>query len=119
MHPLILLTIVASALQRLSEALVLFGRAVLGWGCVVVGIVITISPIPFGFLLVIMGVILLGARNRGLRMARVAWKRLLRRWAALPLPVVSAVGQRLQQAQQSLERRMRLARAPSGKAAGR
>jgi hypothetical protein len=107
MPPYALISTLAVALQRLWDVLLPLGRTALGWVCVVVGVVVTISPIPFGFVVVIAGVVLLGARNRGLRATRVAWKRLLRRWAALPFPALASVGQRLQRAQRALERRMR------------
>lgn len=112
MHPPDPLVLVTTLLQRLWEAALPVGRLLLGWTCIVVGTVVTISPIPCGFVVVIGGVALLGARNRALRRVRVNWKLLLRRAAASPTPALQAVGRRLCRLQRTMERQIRASSRP-------
>lgn len=107
MPSLALILILATWAQRLWEALYPLARVTLGWSCIIVGLAVTISPIPFGFIVVVAGVALLGVRDRGLRRARVAWKLLLRRWATARDPRLRAAGLRLRHAQRALDRRFR------------
>jgi hypothetical protein len=116
MHAPDVLTLLTTWLRRVLGSVLPACRLALGWSCIVVGAVVTISPIPFGFVIVIAGIALLGTRDRALRRARVRWKLLLRRCAASPQPALRAVGRWLRRLQQSLERQMRVrlqpARAP-------
>jgi hypothetical protein len=107
MHAPDLLMLLVTWLQRLWEAVLPLGRLVLGWTCIIVGAVMAVSPVPFGFVVVIGGVALLGARNRALRQVRVSWKLLLRRWATSPRPALRSVGRRLRRLQRSTERQLR------------
>jgi hypothetical protein len=59
------------------------GRLLLGWALIIVGAILTISPLPLGFVLVMAGVALVGKRDRSLRRLRAAWRAARRRWILL------------------------------------
>jgi hypothetical protein len=58
-------------------------RQVIGWGCVVVGLLLFILPGP-GIPLLIIGVMLVGRRHPLIRRISVGVKLILRRWARQP-----------------------------------
>src|SRR5690349_2585769 len=62
-------------------------RQVIGWMFIVLGLLGLVLPILQGVLFLVLGIALVGRRNIVIRRSRVATKRLLRRWAALPTPV--------------------------------
>lgn len=82
-------------------------RLIIGWICIIGGLILSISPIPFGFVIVIAGVILVGPRDRGLRMVRAWWNRLIRSLASSSIPLVAMAAQRVIAFQSSIEQRMR------------
>ncbi|MDW8148393.1 MAG: hypothetical protein RMJ48_19120 [Roseiflexaceae bacterium] len=81
-------------------------RLIIGWICIIGGLILTISPLPFGFVIVITGVILVGPRDRGLRMVRACWNRTIRSLASSSVPVVATVARRIIAFQSSLEQRI-------------
>ena len=58
-------------------------RQVVGWGCVVIGLVLFILPVP-GIALLIIGLMLVGRRHPLIRRISVGVKLILRRWAHQP-----------------------------------
>jgi len=58
-------------------------RQVIGWGCVVIGLLLFILPGP-GIPLLIIGVMLVGRRHPLIRRISVGVKLILRRWARQP-----------------------------------
>ncbi|MCS6940323.1 MAG: hypothetical protein NZM94_13675 [Roseiflexus sp.] len=81
-------------------------RLIVGWICIIGGLILAISPLPFGFVIVIAGVILVGPRDRGLRMARAWWNRLIRSLASSSVPLVAMAARRIIAFQSSIEQRM-------------
>jgi hypothetical protein len=78
-----------------------------GWFLIIVGIPITLLPTPFGFVLVVFGVALVGRQSRTLRRASIVIKRLLRRWAALDIPLIGQTGRLALQLQHEISRQLR------------
>ncbi len=89
----------------LGQALRLL-RIVAGWICIIGGLILSISPIPFGFVIVIAGIILVGPRDRGLRVARAWWNRAIRSLASSSVPFVAAAARRIIAFQSSIEHRI-------------
>ncbi len=81
-------------------------RLTTGWICIIGGLILSISPIPFGFIIVIAGVLLVGPRDRGLRMVRAWWNRAIRSLASSSIPAVALAAQRIIAFQSSIEHRM-------------
>lgn len=90
----------------LMQAMLLL-RAIAGWICIIGGAVLTISPLPFGFIVVIAGVALLGPRDRGLRWLRARWHRLLSAGSASSTPLVAHLAQRIHAFQHTVENNAR------------
>ena len=82
-------------------------RCIVGWFLIIVGIPITLLPTPFGLVLVMLGIALVGKQSRTLRHASVVFKRLLRRWAALDIPLIGSAGRLALQVQQDISRQLR------------
>ncbi len=81
-------------------------RVIIGWICIIGGLILSISPIPFGFIIVIAGIILIGPRDRSLRTIRALWNRAIRGLASSSVPFVSALARRIIIFQSSVEQRM-------------
>jgi hypothetical protein len=81
-------------------------RLIVGWVCIVGGLIVSISPIPFGFIIVIAGIILVGPRDRGLRTARAVWNRTIRSLASSSVPFIAASARRIVAFQSSIEQRL-------------
>ncbi len=81
-------------------------RITVGWICIVGGLILSISPIPFGFIIVIAGIILVGPRDRGLRTARAWWNRAIRTLASSSVPFVAGLARRIIAFQSSVEQRI-------------
>jgi len=99
----------------LMQAMLLL-RAIAGWICIIGGAVLTISPLPFGFIIVIAGVALLGPRDRGLRWLHARWHRLLSAGSTSSTPLIAHLAQRIHTFQHTVEhnaRRWLAARATS------
>ncbi|NJN65401.1 MAG: hypothetical protein HC884_01150 [Chloroflexaceae bacterium] len=82
-------------------------RPAVGWGFILLGIVGLFLPVLQGLLFLAIGVSLVGRRSRALRWLTVQIKLLLRRWAALPTPLVGPVGRWLWKAWQRTSRQQR------------
>ncbi len=82
-------------------------RRIIGWPLVMVGIVLTPLPIPFGVPLVTVGVLLIGTRDRLVRTGYMYIRRGLRSWADSRLPVVGWSGRFVLARQQQLARLVR------------
>lgn len=67
-------------------------RPILGWFLIAVGIVGIPLPIVSGVLFLLIGVSLVGPRDPKIRWARVHFKKVLRRWAALSIPIIGPLG---------------------------
>jgi hypothetical protein len=92
--------------MMLAQAIRLL-RTIIGWICIIGGLLVSISPIPFGFLIVIAGILLVGPRDRGLRRMRAWWNRAIRSLASSSMPFVAALAQRIISFQSSIEQRIR------------
>lgn len=82
--------------ERGSWAIV---RQVIGWGCIVIGLLLFILPGP-GIPLLIIGVMLVGRRHPLIRRISVGVKLVVRRWARQPgvLGWIGMRGKRLEHA---------------------
>jgi hypothetical protein len=81
-------------------------RAALGWISIGLGLLTVWMPIPIGVPLLVIGALLVGTRSPAMRRAGVAIEWLLRRWAAVPIPIVRDIGQRALALQQEVKRRL-------------
>jgi len=81
-------------------------RVVTGWICIIGGIILSISPIPFGFIIVIAGIILVGPRDRSLRVARAWWNRAIRALAGSSIPLIALLARSIIAFQSSVEQRI-------------
>jgi hypothetical protein len=82
-------------------------RQVLGWFFIALGLLGMVLPVLQGVLFLVIGIALVGRRNIVIRHSRVALKRLLRRWAALPTPVIGRSGRVALRAQREFSRQAR------------
>ena len=82
-------------------------RQVLGWAFIVLGLLGLVLPFLQGVLFLVIGIALVGRRNIVIRHSRVATKRLLRRWAAQPTPIVGRSGRMALRGQREFSRRAR------------
>ena len=82
-------------------------RPGLGWLCLALGVLGIIFPLLPGIPILLVGVALVGRRNWVLRWASVQEKRLLRRLARHPAPMVREAGRWLARQQRQLTSRLR------------
>jgi hypothetical protein len=82
-------------------------RQVLGWVFILLGLVGLVLPILQGVVFLVIGIALVGRRNRLIRWASVSFKLFLRRWAALPTPLIGPLGRMALRGQQELSRQRR------------
>jgi hypothetical protein len=82
-------------------------KPTLGWLLIVVGLIGMPMPIMNGVIFLVLGIALVGPRNRLIRWSRVNIKLLLTRWAALDTPVVGPLGRLALRSAQSLSRQNR------------
>lgn len=82
-------------------------RQVLGWTCIVVGLLGLVLPLLQGIPLLVIGIALVGRRHPLIRWTSVHFKLLLRRWAALQTPIVGPLGRLALRAQQNVSRQRR------------
>lgn len=81
-------------------------RLIMGWISIGLGLLTVWMPIPIGVPLLVIGALLVGTRSPAMRRAGAAIEWLLRRWAALPIPIVRDIGQRALAIQQEVGRRL-------------
>lgn len=67
-------------------------RPGIGWLCLAVGLLGMILPVLPGIPILLLGVALVGRRNRLLRWAGIQEQRLLRRWSRHPAPLMRGTG---------------------------
>ena len=82
-------------------------RQVLGWIFILLGLIGLVLPILQGAIFLVIGIALVGRRNRLIRWASVSFKLFLRRWAALPTPLIGPLGRMALRGQQELSRQRR------------
>lgn len=82
-------------------------RQVLGWFFIFLGLLGLVLPILQGVLFLVIGVALVGRRNWLIRRSALLIKRALRRWAALPTPVIGPLGRLALKAQHECSRQSR------------
>jgi hypothetical protein len=82
-------------------------RQVLGWFFILLGLIGLVLPVLQGVLFLVIGVALVGRRNWLIRRSRIVFKRFLRRWAAVQMPLVSATGRIALRAQWKCSRESR------------
>ena len=82
-------------------------RQAFGWLFIVLGLLGLVLPLLQGVLFLVIGIALVGRRNIVIRHARVAIKRLLRRWAAVQIPVLGSAGRAALRGQREFSRRAR------------
>jgi hypothetical protein len=96
-------TLIRTGCLRIWQAL----RPSLGWLCMAVGALGMIFPLLPGIPFLLVGVALVGRRNWVLRWVSVQEKRVLRRWARHPAPIVRGVGRWLARRQWHVTNRLR------------
>ena len=94
-------------LAGLWRALWPIARQAFGWLFIVLGLLGLVLPLLQGVLFLVIGIALVGRRNIVIRRARVAIKRLLRRWAGAQTPLIGSAGRAALRAQREFSRRAR------------
>jgi len=82
-------------------------RQVLGWIFILLGLLGLVLPILQGVIFLVIGIALVGRRNPLIRRASVSFKLFLRRWAALPTPLIGRLGRVALRGQQEVSRQRR------------
>lgn len=101
------LTALLMLLRTVGLALWMVLKPVLGWLLIVIGLIGMPMPIMNGVIFLVLGIALVGPRNRVIRWSRVNIKLLLERWAALDTPLVGSIGRLARRSAQSLSRQNR------------
>lgn len=79
-------------------------RPLIGWPLILVGIVLTPLPIPFGIIMITAGAVIIGTRSPIIRYGYFYVRRLLRLLAYTRLPVLGTVGRFLLDKQKQVAR---------------
>ncbi len=82
-------------------------RQVLGWLCILLGLLGLALPVLQGIPLLVIGIALVGRRNKLIRWTSVHLKLALRRWAAVQTPVIGPAGRLALRVQQHISRQRR------------
>lgn len=101
------LTILLALLRALLFGLWAVLKPVLGWLLIVVGLIGMPMPIMNGVIFLVIGLALVGHRNRLIRWSRVQIKLLLVWWAALDTPLVGPLGRLARRSAQAISRQHR------------
>ncbi len=101
------LTILLAVLRTLIFGLWAVLKPVLGWLLIVVGLIGMPMPIMNGVIFLVLGLALVGQRNRVIRWSRVQIKLLLQWWAALDTPLVGPLGRLARRSAQAISRQHR------------
>jgi hypothetical protein len=99
----LMMTLLRAAL--LATWLVL--KPVLGWLFIVIGLIGMPMPIVNGLIFLLIGLALVGPRNRLIRWSRVHLKLFLRQWAAHPAPLIGWIGRLARRSAQQISRQHR------------
>lgn len=101
------LTVALTVLRTALLALWFVLKPVLGWLLIVVGLIGMPMPIMNGVIFLVIGLALVGHRNRLIRWSRVQIKLLLAWWAALDTPLVGPLGRLARRSAQTISRQHR------------
>lgn len=101
------LIIILSALRAVAIASWVLLKPVLGWFLIVIGLIGMPMPIVNGLIFLLIGLALVGPRNRVIRWSRVHIKLFLARWAALTTPVIGPLGRLAQRSAQQVSKQHR------------
>lgn len=101
------LTILLAVLRTLLIGLWAAMKPVLGWLLIVIGLIGMPMPIMNGVIFLVLGLALVGQRNRLIRWSRVQIKLLLQWWAALDTPLVGPLGRLARRSAQTISRQHR------------
>jgi hypothetical protein len=82
-------------------------RQALGWFFILLGLLGLALPILQGVIFLVIGIALVGRRHPVIRWVAVSFKRLLRRWAALPTPLIGPLGRMALRGQHKVSRQRR------------
>lgn len=82
-------------------------KPILGWLLIIVGLIGMPLPVINGLIFLVIGIALVGPRNRLIRWSRVHLKLLLYRWAALSTPLIGTLGCMALSSSQQVSRRYR------------
>jgi O-antigen/teichoic acid export membrane protein len=82
-------------------------RQVLGWSFILLGLIGLVLPVLQGVLFLVIGIALVGRRNWLIRRSTLVFKRCLRRWAAVRIPLVGGAGRIALRAQWKCSRESR------------
>ena len=82
-------------------------RPILGWFFIVLGLIGMPMPIVNGIIFLMIGIALVGHRNRAIRWSRVKVKLLLKWWASLPHPILRWTGCLAKRSSQQISRQHR------------
>lgn len=82
-------------------------KPILGWTLIVIGLIGMPMPIVNGVIFLVIGLALVGHRNRVIRWSRIQIKLLLQRWAALDTPLIGPIGRLARRSAQELSRQHR------------
>jgi hypothetical protein len=85
----------------------LFLKPVLGWFFIVIGLIGMPMPIVNGLIFLVIGITLVGHRNRQIRWSRVQIKLLLKYWANRKQPLLRWTGQLSRRSAQEISRQHR------------
>jgi hypothetical protein len=98
---------VLMVLRTLAIGFWLVLKPILGWLLIIIGLIGMPMPIMNGVIFLVMGLALVGHRNRLIRWSRVQIKLLLEWWAALDTPLVGPLGRLAQRSAQTISRQHR------------
>lgn len=101
------ITLLLAALRALLLGAWFLFKPVLGWLLIVVGLIGMPMPIMNGVIFLMLGIALVGPRNRLIRWSRVHIKLLLARWAALPTPLIGPLGRLANRSAQEISKQHR------------
>lgn len=82
-------------------------RPILGWFFILFGIIGMPLPLINGTIFLLIGLVLVGQRNKVVRWTRVHIKLMLVRWAALPTPLIGTLGRLALRTSQQMSRQHR------------
>lgn len=99
----VLLTVLRTVLIAFWAVL----KPVLGWILIVVGLIGMPMPIMNGVIFLVIGLALVGQRNKLIRWSRVQIKLLLQWWAALDTPLIAPLGRLAKRSAQTISRQHR------------
>ncbi|MGQ9926421.1 MAG: hypothetical protein ACUVS4_06075 [Chloroflexaceae bacterium] len=82
-------------------------KPVLGWFFILIGLIGMPMPIVNGLIFLLIGLALVGPRNRLIRWSRVHLKLFLKEWAAHPVPLIGRIGHLAWRSAQQISRQHR------------